>query len=621
MAFGRLVKFLNTNLFLGFLAFADRNLLINGNLVRGATVSALWVSVCLCLSLNVMADEIVVAGVRLPVTEIRKIDDKNVKLVIGDSAEILSRDQAEIRAVEVTFSDGVLAQRFPLSSYGAVADFVARRGASAGAAMKAVIAAWSTQVDPLSAEDLNAAVRELLASDAVAAFLNTSPINSFFDSRGGIQLLSELAARDPAAFSIRASGITGDSAVTLSKSLRDLALSAVSVREFDRATNAARAMLSLGTNSDARSLTVFVQRLRESVSGLNSPQEDEFASAARRLFELSDNTTDRLLRDVLNPFLVEAVHRSATHYITSGKFGDAISALSKIPLDKCTPTTHRLVQESLGNLNAEEAANLLREKSVSQFLIRWAALDQTLAYSLRQTILRVGVSLGRSRDPALISQFIQIYPLDPNDADNLRRIQTDGFLTLGLVQAARESAASITNYGILDTFRFMWHGLYGGTLSTVCYVISLFLALTLLVIKLRGHRNTAATEGTANPDKTRATQGRSKLEPTSFAREQRNHEWISKDLDSTELDYGGGGFSVQKARMLSPSALEYRRLLAQFGLDEKADLKEIKHAYRLKVKTVHPDLNPDVTDANRAEFIELTQMYERVLKLREEIGL
>ena len=61
---------------------------------------------------------------------------------------------------------------------------------------------------------------------------------------------------------------------------------------------------------------------------------------------------------------------------------------------------------------------------------------------------------------------------------------------------------------------------------------------------------------------------------------------------------------------------EYARLLTFLELDDDASESDIKRAYRERVKTMHPDVkggDPNVPDE---EFVELKEVYDRILQIR-----
>jgi hypothetical protein len=67
--------------------------------------------------------------------------------------------------------------------------------------------------------------------------------------------------------------------------------------------------------------------------------------------------------------------------------------------------------------------------------------------------------------------------------------------------------------------------------------------------------------------------------------------------------------------------VEYLEGLEIFSLSRDATMKQIKSGYRLAVKKYHPDLNPNQSVEDSKKFIELTEKYERVLELRQKLGL
>lgn len=564
-------------------------------------------ALAVCLSLLPIlshADEITVAGVRIPVTEMRTVEGNTVKLVIGGTAEILPLPQAELKAIEVTFSDPAIARRFPLSALTALAINLAPRGAESNHAMSEVLGAWLGQAASIDRSARIAAIAELLANPTIVAFLNTTPITGFLDNEPGLDLVADLATRDPTTFGLRAAGIDPKLRLGIADRLRALALSAASLRDFERATRAGRALLTLQTDDTAKSLAVFIQRLRESIETPADPAQGD--TLPYRFFELYDSTTDEQFREVLYPFLTDAVHRFAAQFVEDGRVSQALPLLARIPVKKSTPTTHRLLLDALTRLGGPDAIPALSERSVSQFLISWSAVDQGIAEASRAAVLRIGRAECETGDPAHVSGLLALYRLEDSDADALMRAQVFGYLKRGQDQSARETAKRMKRYSLIDSIQFLAYGLYGGTVAFVCYGISLILLLTLLVLKIRSRAKSSSDDSKTESAEPAQVSSRT-IPPDSDQQD-----------DAPEIQ---GGFAVNKSRMLSPLALEYRKLLATFGLEATASLKEIKQAYRTKVKAVHPDLNPNLSEEKRTEFVEVTQKYERLLALRDELGM
>ncbi len=78
---------------------------------------------------------------------------------------------------------------------------------------------------------------------------------------------------------------------------------------------------------------------------------------------------------------------------------------------------------------------------------------------------------------------------------------------------------------------------------------------------------------------------------------------------------------VENARPHNQEMSEYHDTLKKFSLSPNASLKEIKSTYRTLVKYCHPDLNPNQTASQKKEFLELTNIYDRLIDLRKNIGL
>jgi DnaJ-domain-containing protein 1 len=65
---------------------------------------------------------------------------------------------------------------------------------------------------------------------------------------------------------------------------------------------------------------------------------------------------------------------------------------------------------------------------------------------------------------------------------------------------------------------------------------------------------------------------------------------------------------------------EYISAVYELGLSADASMKEIKAAYRSKMKGIHPDAVQS-QQRDTGEFIHVKQVYERIIALRKELGL
>lgn len=61
---------------------------------------------------------------------------------------------------------------------------------------------------------------------------------------------------------------------------------------------------------------------------------------------------------------------------------------------------------------------------------------------------------------------------------------------------------------------------------------------------------------------------------------------------------------------------EYTKLLEYLGLEDDASESAIKRAYRERVKSLHPDAKPGEVDTQDEAFIELKEVYDRILEIR-----
>lgn len=567
------------------------------------------------MAFRAVADEIVVAGVRLPVAELRILDESSVKIKIAGTAEILPRKLAELKVIESTFSDPGLARRYPLPVIGTLASFAARSGAPGVNPFKVVMAAWLVKASELERAARGSSLRELLTNSEVVSALDRFPAGELARSDAGLDLLAELAIDSPNKFTLRVAGLGAQSVTSLSALIRSETLSAISMRNFARATNGVQALRSVDPSETSRNVAVFLQRLMGAI------EVNERGGSTQGLFAISQLPLESDLMAVLAPFQVDAAHRSARAALSAGQAGEALLAIAKLPLERCTETTHSLVLESLERLSPDDGLGYLRDAELRDFLTRWSKVAPTIATALTAMVVRLGGELVRGSDPAALSELLSEYPVSDGENDALRRAQTKALLARGMLQGARESAGQIRHYSIIDSATFMWLGLDGGTLSALCYGLSLVLAIALLVIRIRRRRSPDSDSG-GEQSNVRAAASATSVNTINSRYTRGDATQRSVDGDGERIASGAfSGFGVGKLQPGSTSRSEYRRLLAKFGLTEVAEVKDIKHAYRQRVKSVHPDLNPNVTSADRDEFIELTRIYERVLALRAELGL
>ena len=66
--------------------------------------------------------------------------------------------------------------------------------------------------------------------------------------------------------------------------------------------------------------------------------------------------------------------------------------------------------------------------------------------------------------------------------------------------------------------------------------------------------------------------------------------------------------------VVAPRLDEYSTLLSVFDLDDDATPSEIKKAYRIKMKELHPDSN---IEGSKEEFEKVQAAYERLMELQK----
>jgi curved DNA-binding protein CbpA len=96
---------------------------------------------------------------------------------------------------------------------------------------------------------------------------------------------------------------------------------------------------------------------------------------------------------------------------------------------------------------------------------------------------------------------------------------------------------------------------------------------------------------------------------------------VQEMMDESAGERPEGFAYITRGKALSEDQDEYFRILIRFGLSPKASLGELKATYRKRVKKVHPDTAGGSAPGAKAEFMDLTQAYERAVELRSRLGL
>jgi len=211
---------------------------------------------------------------------------------------------------------------------------------------------------------------------------------------------------------------------------------------------------------------------------------------------------------------------------------------------------------------------------------------------------------------------------DPNKRnDELRlRIVLDagneevrGF-ALGRLEELRYSGA----INILDKLRIMLKGYYGRG-AAVFFVSSVVIILVCAILMfIRPVFVAGVTEALMSAEKRTADAAsrRSKRENSNVnVRDTATHRKTVK-LTRPSLTREKYVPGYMRAPIEDD---EYTRILKYFGLEDGATESQIKKAYRDKVKSLHPDAKPGEVHTEDQAFIELKEVYDRLLQIRSSM--
>jgi hypothetical protein len=369
---------------------------------------------------------------------------------------------------------------------------------------------------------------------------------------------------------------------------------ALADNELTEIETSLEALRELFGSEDAayRDLNVIYIKLKQGIGAIERLD-------AEGMFALLDLThSDQTLEKVLPPVIVQTVHRTAQRALSEEQAGKALTLLSWIELDWRTPTTHALVAESLNKLKPEEVSNIIGTR-IEKFLTVLSSKDSIVRDAYTQFLerdLRSKVDRGHFGQVEPSFERLTLIRPDPSRRnDALRLYATFALFDAGYQHAARQILDGVqTRISFSQTIRLLTRGLLVDLTILMCAVgIPILLVAWLLL------RRSAAAQKDEDPD---------------------FHFPVDDEYEEAEKPVDQPIFASLVGKGRDPVYLNYTKLLRRFELDSDVGLKEIKQAYRRAIKTVHPDINPNVDAKGREKFIELTNTYERILKLRRRLG-
>lgn len=553
-------------------------------------VALVWIW---AIPVSSLADDRVVYGVKFPIDELSEIDSSSIKVRIGSEEEIVSKRDLDSFVVKKTFSNQSRARTIPV---GTVVNFIneaVAKGdqAAVTAGLSGLFAHSSVDIEAISdflrgaraRPEIATPLRELVAKD----FGKGVPLVVL------PQILLVLAEQQPDWLIEHRRQFPSEQLSQLRDLLRATILEYAQNQDFKSADRLLELQDEVAGDSvlGDRDLRNFIDRLRLAA-------ESREGADVERYVLLRGTYKDRPeYAVIISSQLRDVVHRLAKDNLTEGRAGQALDILSKVTFESRTPLTHELTRRALVQLSDRDPI-LLQRHEVRSYLSQLVEVDgevkaNYLAALERQ--LRDAIAVGKPEESgALFRQIIVVRP-DPNlENDQLRLLCAQGYLQRGLHGDADQMVNDIrTGVGIKGRIALLKSGYYQG-LRNILLAASISILIFLTIYITRRILSPAESKIPELPEAT---------------------------SDNEQEGDRPGGFAIVSSRLMTPAMLEYNRCLGALGLQAGAPMHQIKKQYRTLVKKVHPDLNSNLSAADKERFVSLTKTYDRLLELRRELKL
>lgn len=293
--------------------------------------------------------------------------------------------------------------------------------------------------------------------------------------------------------------------------------------------------------------------------------------------------------------LSEIVFREIENLNIKRSYADVLLVLSRIYRDKQTLRTREILLDCMSQVTSRDYA-VLENDNVKNMLEAFAIGDEEFKKAYISSIEKcIYGLLDDGQTGATDKLFDGLLALRPDpDArnDKIRVLRTKKFLKSGQEKAALENLSSVqTELSWRDK---VWFALYRFTYKTPIWMyVALVICMGMLTIFTRY---------------------------LSYQREEKKRRhwremgWVD-GWESTE----GKGFVLQELRSkIDPVIQEYYKCLDVLSLQPGATVREIKSAYRRKMKEVHPDLNVGEEEESANEVIHIRKSYDRLLEMEKD---
>lgn len=305
-------------------------------------------------------------------------------------------------------------------------------------------------------------------------------------------------------------------------------------------------------------------------------------------YKVLQSTFPKLFKEIF-PLLEKIKSNNIEEFISSKRSKLALDSLMITSFNERNETVHNQVIEVINTIDANTAPILLLEPYKS-YLLSLSQKDSRIKKVLISKYETIINNLFKSKNIFAANEYlVSLFAVRPNpDTQNSDLIfrQIKILDDQGLVhQANQVRLRDKTNFSWKQNYWFFKKG-YFISIPLLMFTI-VFLTLSLIFRKKI-------------------------LRMTGVVEE------IFKEEEVATRRAAGRNLKHQLSK-LNPAWQKYQALLMEFDINTSVSKDAIKKTYRQKIKKYHPDLNPEQSTEDHDMFLLITERYETLLKLHEEI--
>jgi ADP-ribose pyrophosphatase YjhB (NUDIX family) len=547
------------------------------------------------------ADSRTVSGLTIPFDSAVDVDSKNVRISVGGKTLLIARKDLDATLVQQVLTDSQLVRKIAVNDLLQFVQTSAREGNTKFVDDGVFGLCIHPSFNVENARELSAMS---FGNDAIAAGLR-----NFFENKAAVAALA-VPQRVEVLFAAGVSNLEWvreralSSLITLKDNIRKIARNEVSQsiqsRQFARVISIAAFLREVFGVDDAQ-----FQETKLVADQLTDFQKNLAAREVTALeVTLVSLKSDQALEAKIFPYLTEEIHRAAREEIDRDKPVIGLRLLSLVDFTYRTATTHSLVKLALDRVEDTDLPSL-SEANVRRFILALSQFDGSLKESIERLLerqLRRSLAAGEFVQVDRTLASIESLRPNPDKANDTLRIEYAKELRKRGLFSQSEMQFRAVQGGLPLGLRFQMFA--EDSLGMPVWALGLeALAVLLLIILLVNRLR--------------------KLGKMLQERREAKKRLLEAREAAEEVPRGSTvqGPVFKRVDKISPERKEYNQCLMLLGLSPNTPFKEIRSAYRKAVKTHHPDMQGKGESIVSDKFVDLNETYERILQLRESLGL